>query len=124
MVTQMEQTVHKKKSSKPKKESVLILTEELPVNNYMRSFILAFCLFLVVTVLVNIRVQVIEYKDDKGHVVTRWVYPPAPPFILPQPKPIMPIDPGVNVEPQVVKEKKSSLMTVWRVFRFFFQIYN
>ena len=120
----MEQTVHKKKSSKPKKESVLILTEELPVNNYMRSFILAFCLFLVVTVLVNIRVQVIEYEDDKGHVVTRWVYPPAPPFILPQPKPIMPIDPGVNVEPQVVKEKKSSLMTVWRVFRFFFQIYN
>jgi len=120
----MEQTVHKKNSSKPKKESVLILTEELPVNNYMRSFILAFCLFLVVTVLVNIRVQVIEYKDDKGHVVTRWVYPPAPPFILPQPKPIMPIDPGVNVEPQVYKEKKSSLMTVWRVFRFFFQIYN
>ena len=105
-------------------ELPLLLTEPVPVNNHMRSFILAFCLFLVVTVLVNIRVQVIEYKDDKGHVVTRWVYPPAPPFILPQPKPIMPIDPGVNVEPQVYKEKKSSLMTVWRVFRFFFQIYN
>jgi len=105
-------------------ELPLLLTEPVPVNNHMRSFILAFCLILVVTVLVNVRVQVIEYKDDAGHVVTRWVFPPAPPFVMPQPKPMMPIDPGVSVEPQVYKEKKSSLMTVWRVFRFIFQIYN
>ena len=94
-----------------------------PVNNFMRSFIVALCLFLVVTLMINIRVQVIEYQDDEGHRVTRWVYPPPEPFVLPQAKPTMPVDPGISVQAQEPQERKR-YMTVWRVLRFLFQIYN
>ncbi len=111
-----------------KNEVPLLLTEEVPVNNHMRSFIVAMCLALIVILTVNIRLEFkqVEIKSigatDGAPVYEYvWIKPWEKEFLLPQPKPQMPIDPGVF---SVVQQEKKRYLTVWRVLRFAMQIYN
>ena len=90
-------------------EVPLLLTEEVPVNNTMRSFVIATCLALVVIVLVNIRLefQLKQLAKTDGE---------------PQKKPKMPYEEHYDVTPQEDDSKK--FLTVWRIIRFGMQIYN
>ena len=109
-----------------KQEVPLLLTEEVPVNNYMRSFVIATCLALIVIVLVNIRLefQVKQLAKTDGDPVYRyvWVKPwETKPFLLPKEKPKMPYEEHYDVAPD---ENTKQFLTVWRIIRFGMQIYN
>ena len=113
-------------------EVPLLLTDEVPVNNHMRSGIVALCLCLVVTLLVNIK---LEFERQRigvidGEPVFRyvWVRPWEPKqFVMPVPKPLTPYEEHYNV-PQDVnvpdQPEKKKFLTVWRIIRFGMQIYN
>ena len=108
-------------------EVPLLLTEEVPVNNTMRSFVIATCLALVVIVLVNIRLefQLKQLAKTDGEPVYQyvWIKPwETKPFLLPQKKPKMPYEEHYDVTPQQDDSKK--FLTVWRIIRFGMQIYN
>ena len=108
-------------------EMPLLLTEELPVNRHMRSVIMALCLAMVVTLLVNIK---LEFERQRigvidGEPVFRyvWVRPwEDKPFIFPKHKPARPYEEHFDVTPQ--QEDKKQFLTVWRIIRFGMQIYN
>ena len=107
-------------------EVPLLLTEEVPVNNHMRSFVIATCLALIVIVLVNIRLefQVKQLAKTDGEPVYRyvWVKPwETKPFLLPKEKPKMPYEEHYDVAPD---ENTKQFLTVWRIIRFGMQIYN
>ena len=107
-------------------EVPLLLTEEAPVNNHMRSFVIATCLALIVIVLVNIRLefQVKQLAKTDGEPVYRyvWVKPwETKPFLLPKEKPKMPYEEHYDVAPD---ENTKQFLTVWRIIRFGMQIYN
>jgi|TARA_B100000424_G_scaffold269797_1_gene267548 hypothetical protein len=107
-------------------EVPLLLTEEVPVNNHMRSFVIATCLALIVIVLVNIRLefQVKQLAKTDGDPVYRyvWVKPwETKPFLLPKEKPKMPYEEHYDVAPD---ENTKQFLTVWRIIRFGMQIYN
>ena len=109
-----------------KQEVPLLLTEEVPVNNHMRSFVIATCLALIVIVLVNIRLefQVKQLAKTDGDPVYRyvWVKPwETKPFLLPKEKPKMPYEEHYDVAPD---ENTKQFLTVWRIIRFGMQIYN
>ena len=108
-------------------EVPLLLTEEVPVNNHMRSAVIAVCLALVVTLLVNIR---LEFERQRigvidGEPVYRytWIRPwEDGPFLMPVAKPRTPYNEHYTVETD--SDSKRSFLTVWRVIRFGMQIYN
>ena len=108
-------------------ELPLLLTEEVPVNNHMRSAVIAVCLALVVTLLVNIR---LEFERQRigiidGEPVYRytWIRPwEDGPFLMPVAKPRTPYNEHYTVETD--SDPKRSFLTVWRVIRFGMQIYN
>ena len=107
-------------------EVPLLLTEEVPVNNHMRSFVIATCLALIVIVLVNIRLefQVKQLAKTDGEPVYRyvWVKPwETKPFLLPKEKPKMPYEEHYDVAPD---ENSKQFLTVWRIIRVGMQIYN
>lgn len=107
-------------------EVPLLLTEEVPVNNHMRSFLVAICLALVVILLVNIRLQfqLKQLADTDGVPEYKyvWIKPwETQPFLLPKAKPKEPYQEHYDV---VLKEDKKTYLTVWRVLRFAMQIYN
>lgn len=110
-------------------EVPLLLTEEVPVNNHMRSFIVAMCLALIVILTVNIRLEFkqVEIKSlgaTDGDPVYEyvWIKPwETKPFLLPKAKPAQPYQEHYEV---VVKEEKKQFLTVWRVIRIAMQIYN
>ena len=108
-------------------EMPLLLTDQLPVNRHMRSVLMALCLAMVVTLLVNIKLeferQRIGVIDGSPVFEYKWVRPwEAEVFILPQPKPTAPYEEHYDV-PQDQPQKKKFL-TVWRVIRIAMQIYN
>ena len=108
-------------------ELPLLLTEEVPVNRHMRSVLMAVCLAMVVTLLVNIKLeferQRIGVIDGSPVFEYKWVRPwEAEVFILPRPKPTAPYEEHYDV-PQDQPQKKKFL-TVWRVIRIAMQIYN
>ena len=107
-------------------EVPLLLTEEVPVNNHMRSFLMAICLALVVILLVNIRLQfqLKQLADTDGVPEYKyvWIKPwETKPFLLPKAKPAQPYQEHYEV---VLKEEKKQFLTVWRVIRIAMQIYN
>tara|TARA_B100000427_G_scaffold304568_1_gene289938 strand:+ start:235 stop:603 length:369 start_codon:yes stop_codon:yes gene_type:complete len=107
-------------------EVPLLLTEEVPVNNHMRSFLVAICLALVVILLVNIRLQfqLKQLADTDGVPEYKyvWIKPwETKPFLLPKAKPAQPYQEHYEV---VLKEEKKQFLTVWRVIRIAMQIYN
>ena len=112
-------------------EMPLLLTEELPVNRHMRSVIMALCLAMVVTLLVNIK---LEFERQRigvidGEPVFRyvWVRPwEAKEFIMPLPKPSTAYEEHYNVptDVNVPEPEKKKFLTVWRVIRLAMQIYN
>ena len=112
-------------------ELPLLLTEELPVNTHMRSVIMVSCLVLVVTLLVNIK---LEFERERigvidGEPVYRytWIRPWEPKeFILPLPKPRQPYEEHYNVptDVNVPEPEKKKFLTVWRVIRIAMQIYQ
>ena len=112
-------------------EMPLLLTEELPVNRHMRSVIMALCLAMVVTLLVNIK---LEFERQRigvidGEPVFRyvWVRPWEPKeFIMPLPKPRQPYEEHYNVptDVNVPEPEKKKFLTVWRVIRIAMQIYQ
>ena len=109
-------------------ELPLLLTEEVPVNNHMRSAVIAVCLALVVTLLVNIKLeferQRIGVIDGEPVFQYVWVRPwEEKAFLLPKSKPRDPYEEHYDVAIEEVPEKKKFL-TVWRVIRFGMQIYN
>ena len=113
-------------------ELPLLLTEEVPVNRHMRSVIMVSCLALVVTLLVNIK---LEFERQRigvidGEPVFRyvWVRPwEAKEFIMPLPKPRQPYEEHYNVPTDVNvpdQPEKKKFLTVWRVIRIAMQIYQ
>jgi len=120
----------------PKKQPVLVLTEEVPlllteevvVSNHMKSAIVALCLALVVTLLVNIR---LEFERQRigvidGEPVYRytWIRPwdsTPEPFLMPRIKPKGDYNEHYDVAPD---SNTKQFLTVWRVIRFGMQIYN
>ena len=112
-------------------EMPLLLTEELPVNRHMRSVIMALCLAMVVTLLVNIK---LEFERQRigvidGEPVFRyvWVRPwEDKEFIMPLPKPPTAYEEHYNVptDVNVPEPEKKKFLTVWRVIRLAMQIYN
>ena len=107
-------------------EVPLLLTEEVPVNNHMRSFVIATCLALIVIVLVNIRLefQIKQLAKTDGEPVYQyvWVKPwETKPFLLPKEKPKMPYEEHYDVTPD---SNTKQFLTVWRIIRFGMQIYN
>ena len=120
----------------PQKQPVLVLTEEVPlllteekvVSNHMKSAIVALCLALVVTLLVNIR---LEFERQRigvidGEPVYRytWIRPwdsEPEPFLMPRIKPKGDYNEHYDVAPD---KNTKQLITVWRVIRFGMQIYN
>ena len=108
-------------------EVPLLLTQEVPVNTHMRSAIVALCLALVVTLLVNIR---LEFERERigiidGEPVFKyvWVRPwETGPFLLPRAKPNEPYEEHYEVASDEPEKKK--FLTVWRLFRLGMQIYN
>ena len=108
-------------------EVPLLLTEEVPVNNHMRSFLMAICLALVVILLVNIRLQfqLKQLADTDGVPEYKyvWIKPwETKPFLLPKAKPARPYQ--EHYEVVIEKEDKKQFLTVWRVIRIAMQIYN
>ncbi len=108
-------------------EVPLLLTEEVPVNNHMRSFLMAICLALVVILLVNIRLQfqLKQLADTDGVPEYKyvWIKPwETKPFLLPKAKPAQPYQ--EHYEVVIEKEDKKQFLTVWRVIRIAMQIYN
>ena len=113
---------------KRKKQPVLVLTKEVVVSNHMKSAIVALCLALVVTLLVNIR---LEFERQRigvidGEPVYRytWIRPwdsTPEPFVMPRIKPRGDYNEHFDVEPD---RKSKQFLTVWRVIRFGMQIYN
>ena len=121
---------------KRKKQPVLVLTKEVPllltkevvVSNHMKSAIVALCLALVVTLLVNIR---LEFERQRigvidGEPVYRytWIRPwntEPDPFLMPRIKPRGDYNEHYEVEPD---RNSKQFLTVWRVIRFGMQIYN
>jgi hypothetical protein len=107
-------------------ELPLLLTEEVPVNSHMRSAVIALCLALVVTLLVNVR---LEFERQKigitdGEPVYRytWIRPwEDRPFLMPVAKPRTPYNEHYDVAPQ---QETKQFLTVWRIIRFGMQIYN
>ena len=108
-------------------EVPLLLTQEVPVNSHMRSAVIAVCLALVVTLLVNVR---LEFERQRigiidGEPVYRytWIRPwEDRPFLMPVAKPRTPYNEHYTVETD--SDPKRSFLTVWRVIRFGMQIYN
>ena len=121
---------------KRKKQPVLVLTKEVPllltkevvVSNHMKSAIVALCLALVVTLLVNIR---LEFERQRvgvidGEPVYRytWIRPwntEPDPFLMPRIKPRGDYNEHYEVEPD---RNSKQFLTVWRIIRFGMQIYN
>lgn len=108
-------------------EVPLLLTEQVPVNTHMRSIIVALCLALVVTLLVNIRLeferQRIGITDGEPVYRYTWIRPwEDGPFLMPVAKPRTPYNEHYTVETD--SDSKRSFLTVWRVIRFGMQIYN
>ena len=111
-------------------EVPLLLTKELPVNTHMRSAIVALCLALVVTLLVNIR---LEFERERigvidGEPVYRytWIRPWEPEaFVLPRDKPNI-ANKTYEEHYEVASEdpENKKLLTVWRLLRLGMQIYN
>ena len=121
---------------KHKKQPVLVLTEEVPlllteevvVSNHMKSAVVALCLAMVVTLLVNIKLeferQRIGVIDGEPVFKYVWVRPwEEKAFLFPKSKPRDPYEEHYDVAIEEVPEKKKFL-TVWRVIRFGMQIYN
>ena len=109
-------------------EVPLLLTQEVPVNTHMRSAMIALCLCLVVTLLVNIKLeferQRIGVIDGEPVFKYVWVRPwEEKAFLFPKSKPRDPYEEHYDVAIEEVPEKKKFL-TVWRVIRFGMQIYN
>ena len=113
-----------------KHELPLLLTEQVPVNNHMKSAIVALCLAMVVTLLVNIRLEFERHRIGviDGEPVYRytWIRPwESEPFLLPREKPditLKPYQEHYDVTPP--QDKKKQFLTVWRIIRFGMQIYN
>lgn len=110
------------------KEVPLLLTEQPPVNNHMKSAVVALCLALVVTLLINVRLeferQQIGITDGEPVYRYTWIRPwdSAPePFVMPRPKPRGDYNEHYDVAPD---SNTKQLITVWRVIRFGMQIYN
>ena len=88
---------------------------------------IALCLALVVTLLVNVR---LEFERQKigitdGEPVYRytWIRPwEERPFLMPKNKPKMPYEEHYDVTPS--QDDKKQFLTVWRIIRFGMQIYN
>ena len=121
---------------KRKKQPVLVLTEEVPlllteevvVSNHMKSAVVALCLAMLVTLLVNIKLeferQRIGVIDGEPVFKYVWVRPwEEKAFLFPKSKPRDPYEEHYDVAIEEVPEKKKFL-TVWRVIRFGMQIYN
>lgn len=107
-------------------EVPLLLTEQPPVNNHMKSAVVALCLALVVTLLVNIRLEFERQRvgliDGEPVYEYVWVRPWTPaPFVMPRPKPRGDYNEHYDVTPD---SDSKQLITVWRVIRFGMQIYN
>ncbi len=108
-------------------EVPLLLTQEVPVNTHMRSAIVALCLALVVTLLVNIR---LEFERERIGVIDGepvfqyvWVRPwETEAFLLPREKPNQPYE--EHYEVTTTEPEKKKFLTVWRLFRLGMQIYN
>ncbi len=108
-------------------EVPLLLTQEVPVNTHMRSAIVALCLALVVTLLVNIR---LEFERERigiidGEPVFKyvWVRPwETEAFLLPRAKPNEPYEEHYEVAADEPENK--NFLSVWRLFRLGMQIYN
>ena len=120
----------------PKKQPVLVLTEEVPlllteevvVSNHMKSAIVALCLALVVTLLVNIKLeferQQIGITDGEPVYRYTWIRPwdsTPEPFVMPRKKPTGDYNEHYDVAPD---PNTKQFLTVWRVIRFGMQIYN
>ncbi len=108
-------------------EVPLLLTQEVPVNTHMRSAIVALCLCLVVTLLVNIKLEFerkrIGVLDGEPVFEYVWIRPWEPePFIFPKLKPQQPYEEHYEVASDEPEKKK--LLTVWRLLRLGMQIYN
>ena len=109
-------------------EVPLLLTQQVPVNNHMRSTIVALCLALVVSVLVNIK---LEFERERVGVLDGepvfqyvWIRPwETEPFVFPRNKPTEPYEEHYTV-PTPEQPAKKQFLTVWRVIRFGMQIYN
>ena len=121
---------------KRKKQPVLVLTKEVPllltkevvVSNHMKSAIVALCLALVVTLLVNIRLEFERQRIGMidGEPVYRytWIRPwntEPDPFLMPRIKPRGDYNEHYEVEPD---RNSKQFLTVWRIIRFGMQIYN
>lgn len=109
-------------------EVPLLLTEEVVVSNHMKSAVVALCLALVVTLLVNIRLeferQQIGITDGEPVYQYTWIRPweSAPePFVMPRAKPTGDYNEHYEVAPD---QDRKQLITVWRILRFGMQIYN
>ena len=108
-------------------ELPLLLTQEVPVNSHMRSAVIVLCLALVVTLLVNIRLeferQRIGVTDGEPVYRYTWIRPwEQQTFLMPVAKPKEPYEEHYTVETD--SDSKRSFLTVWRVIRFGMQIYN
>tara|TARA_E500000178_G_C16563613_1_gene548434 strand:+ start:159 stop:533 length:375 start_codon:yes stop_codon:yes gene_type:complete len=110
------------------KEVPLLLTDELPVNNHMKSAIVALCLAMVVVLLVNIRLEFERQRIGMidGEPVYRytWIRPwntEPDPFLMPRIKPRGDYNEHYEVEPD---RNSKQFLTVWRIIRFGMQIYN
>ena len=109
-------------------ELPLLLTQEVPVNSHMRSAVIVLCLALVVTLLVNVR---LEFERQRigiidGEPVYRytWIRPwEQQTFLMPVAKPKEPYEEHYTVDSEEESQNKKFL-TVWRVIRFGMQIYN
>jgi len=107
-------------------EVPLLLTEEKPVSNHMKSAVVALCLALVVTLLVNIRLEFERQRvgliDGEPVYEYVWVRPWTPePFLMPRNKPRGDYNEHYDVAPDPTTKQ---FLTVWRVIRFGMQIYN
>ena len=109
-------------------EVPLLLTEQVPVNNHMKSAIVALCLAMVVVLLVNIRLEFERQRIGMidGEPVYRytWVRPwdsVPDPFLMPKIKPQGDYNEHYEVEPD---RNSKQFLTVWRIIRFGMQIYN
>ena len=107
-------------------ELPLLLTEQVPVNNHMRSAVIAVCLALVVTLLVNIRLEFERQRvgmiDGEPVFKYVWVRPwDEESFLMPVAKPRTPYNEHYDVAPQ---QETKQFLTVWRIIRFGMQIYN
>ena len=99
-------------------EVPLLLTEEVPVNNHMRSFIVAMCLALIVILTVNIR---LEFKQVEIKSLGATDGDPVYEYVWIKPWETKPYQEHYEV---VLKEEKKQFLTVWRVIRIAMQIYN